>query len=219
MPAVVPAIGLGISAFSAWRNSRAAGKAGAAQNALLGEQAASARMGRGLGYDMVQRGMPATSSALNYYAKLLQGNRATMAQAVAGPTRQITDVYRGAEASLERQGVRGGVRETALAELSRDRAASIAGLTTGVQGQAADRLADIGSALSAQGMAGISGAGGQFGAAAQGYGQQATEFRGAGREDMAGAGKSFGELLKIILQRRGGNSLGVSGDYRVQSPF
>lgn len=198
----VPVVSLGISAFSAWKNARAAGKAGAAQNALLGEQAASARLGRNTGYDMIQRGMPATSSALNYYAKLLQGNRATMAQAVAGPTRQITDVYRGAERSLERQGVRGGVRDTALAELSRDRAADIAGLTTGVQGQAADRLADLGTTLSNQGMQGISGAAGQFGSAASGFGQQATDFRNAGRQDMAGAGASFGELIKIILQGR-----------------
>ena len=196
----VPAVSLGISAFSAWKNARAAGKAGAAQNALLGEQAQSARLGRNLGQGMVQAGMPATQSALSYYSKLLQGNRAMMSQAVAGPTAQITDTYRGAERGLERMGVRGGERATALAELNRDRASSIAGLTTGVQGQAADRLADIGTSLSGQGMAGISGAGSQFGSAAQGYGGQATDFRQAGRQDMAGMGYSLGELLKILTK-------------------
>lgn len=198
----IPAIGLGISAFSAWKNARAAGKAGAAQNAMLGEQAASARLGRNTGYGMVQAGLPATMSSINYFAKLLQGNRATMQQAVAGPMRQITDTYRGAERGLERQGIRGGVRETAMAELNRDRAANIAGLTTGVQGQAANALADIGSSLTSQGMSGISGAAGQFGSAASGYGGQATDFRNAQREDMKGIGFSLGELFKILGQRK-----------------
>lgn len=195
----IPAIGLGISAFSAWKNARAAGKAGAAQNALLGEQVSSARLGRQTGQSLVQQGVPATQGALAYYSKLLNGSRATMQQAVAAPTRQITDTYRGAEKSLERQGVRGGVAQTALAELSRDRAASIAGLTTGVQGQAADRLATIGSDLTSQGMSGISGAASQFGSAAGQYGGQARDFRQAGREDMQGVGYSLGELLRILV--------------------
>lgn len=205
-PFIIPAVGTAISGYSAYKNAKAAGKAGAAQNALLGEQTASARQGRTLGTGMVQAGMPATQSALSYYAKLLQGNRAAMAQATAGPMRQITDVYRGAERGLERQGIRGGERATALAELNRDRAASIAGLTTGQQGNAANALADIGGNLINTGMGGISGAAGQFGAAAQQYGQQASGFREAGRDDMQGFGRSLGELLQIALNRRGATS-------------
>ena len=202
VPFIIPAIGTAISGYSAIKNARAAGKAGAAQNALLGEQTASARQGRTLGTGMVQAGMPATQSALSYYAKLLQGSRGAMSQATAGANRQITDVYRGAEKSLERQGVRGGVRETALAELSRDRAASIAGLTTGVQGDAANQLASIGGGLINSGMQGISGAASQFGNAAGAYGQQATGFRQDQRQDMRGVGYGLGEILKIWQQQR-----------------
>jgi hypothetical protein len=209
MPAVIPIVTGAISAYGAIKNARAAGKAGNAQNALLGEQTASAKQSRTLGTGLVQSGMPATQSALSYYAKLLQGNRAAMSQATAGPMRQITDVYRGAERGLERQGVRGGERQTALAELNRDRAASIAGLTTGQQGAAANALADIGSDMTRTGMAGISGAGSQFGNVAGAYGTQATGFRGDQREDMAGVGKSLGELLKIWNERnRGGGGGG-----------
>lgn len=203
VPFIIPAIGTAISGYGAVKNARAAGKAGAAQNALLGEQTASARQGRTLGTGLVQAGMPATQSALSYYAKLLQGNRAAMSQAVAGPTRQITDVYRGAERSLERQGVRGGERQTALAELSRDRAAALAGLTTGQQGNAANALADIGGGLLNTGMSGISGAASQFGSAANAYGQQATGFRQNQREDMRGVGYGLGELLKVWQMQRG----------------
>lgn len=209
-PFIIPAVGTAISGISAYKNSKAAGKAGAAQNALLGEQTSSARQGRQLGTGMVQAGLPATQASLSYYAKLLQGNRAAMSQATAGANRQITDVYRGAERGLERQGVRGGERQTALAELNRDRAASIAGLTTGQQGGAANALADIGGDLTRTGMNGISGAGSQFGSAASAYGQQATDFRAAGRQDMSGMGASLGELLKVIMAQRGGSGGGSS---------
>jgi len=197
MPAIIPAVGLGISAYSAVKNSRAAGKAGRAQEGLLGEQAGAARQSRTLGTGMVQAGMPATQSALSYYAKLLQGNRAAMSQATAGANRQITDVYRGAERGLERQGVRGGERQTALAELNRDRAASIAGLTTGQQGNAAGALADIGGQLTQQGMSGISGAASQFGSGAAAYGQNARYYGQQASQDWAGVGRAGGELGKV----------------------
>lgn len=224
MPAVIPLVATGISAYGAFKNSKAAGAAGKQQNALLGEQASSARQGRTIGTGLVQAGMPATQSALSYYAKLLQGNRAAMSQATAGANRQITDVYRGAERGLERQGVRGGVQQTALAELSRDRAASIAGLTTGQQGGAANALADIGGQLTQQGMSGISGAASQFGDAAGQYGDQAHEFRQAGRQDLAGVGRGVGETATAgwdWWKNRGRGTDGISGtgDYRVKSPF
>ena len=201
MPAIIPAIGLGISAYGAVKNSRAAGKASKAQEGLLQEQAGAARQGRTLGTGMVQAGMPATQSALSYYGKLLQGNRAAMSQATAGANRQITDVYRGAEAGLERQGVRGGVRQTALAELSRDRAAAVAGLTTGQQGAAAGALADIGGDLTRQGMYGISGAASQFGSGAQQYGQNAQNYGTAAHPLPILTGRGAGETLGALNDR------------------
>ena len=201
MPAIIPAIGLGISAYGAAKNSRAAGKASKAQEGLLQEQAGSARQSRTLGTGMVQAGMPATQSALSYYGKLLQGNRAAMSQATAGANRQITDVYRGAEAGLERQGVRGGVRQTALAELSRDRAAAVAGLTTGQQGAAADSLAGLGMQLNQTGMMGISGAASQFGSGAQQYGQRAQNYEQAARQDWQGVGRGAGEVVGGLNQK------------------
>jgi hypothetical protein len=215
MPAIVPAIGLAISAYSAYKNSKAAGKAGKAQEGLLNEQAASARQGREIGTGLVKQGMPATSSALSYYSKLLQGNRAMMSQATAGANRQITDVYRGAERGLERQGVRGGERQTALAELNRDRAASIAGLTTGQQGGAASALADIGGQMTSQGISGISGAASQFGSGANAYGQNARYYGGQAQADMAGVGRSAGELGKVGYdwwKNRGAGGGGTTGN-------
>lgn len=204
MPAI-PAVGLGISAFSAIKNARASGRAGNAQNALLGEQTSAARQSRQYGTSMVSQGMPAQVGALSYYGKLLSGNRAAMAQATAGGNRQITDTYRGAERGLEHQGIRGGERATALAELNRDKAASLAGLTTGVQGNAADRSAEIGGELSRTGMAGISGAGTQFGSGAEQYGKQAAGFQKAQGEDMKGMGYSLGMLLDWWKHRHDAN--------------
>ena len=120
--------------------------------ALRGGQGA-ARGLAGQGSMLTQTGMPGIRGASDYWSTLLHGNRAAMSQATAAPRGAITDQYRGAERGLERSGVRGGVRDLAMAELSRDRAGKIAGLTTGVQPAAAANLAQLGTTLTGQGTA------------------------------------------------------------------
>lgn len=198
----VPIITGAISGISAIKNARAAGK----QNKLMGqaqqEQATSLRQGRTAGQGLLQMGLPATQNALQYYATLLRGSRSAMQLATAGPAAQITDVYRGAQRGLEHQGVRGGERQTALAELNRDRAAAVAGLTTGQQGAAASALGNLGGELTRQGLYGIEGAATGFGNLATQAGQQGQYYEKNQREDLAGVGKSIGEIIKIWNDRK-----------------
>src|SRR5262245_4626239 len=97
------------------------------------------------GQAMLGQAQPWLGQTGNYYSTLLKGNRAAMSQAVAAPTAQLTDLYRGAEKGLVRSGVQGAQRETAAAELNRDRASKIAGLVTGVQPWAAGQLGQLGT--------------------------------------------------------------------------
>ncbi len=201
----VPIVTGAISAYSAIKNSRAAGRQSkmmeGAQQQQMGALQENQRTGRGL----LTQGMPATQNALNYYGTLLRGNRAAMQQATAGSAAQLTDVYRGAERGLERQGVRGGERATALAELNRDRANSIAQLTTGQQGNAADAIARLGTTMTGQGIDAMSGAATGYGNLAGQAGGQATAYNQQAGQDWAGVGKSVGEGIGVWKNRKPGS--------------
>ena len=186
-PLVIKGIGAGASLLGGWLSGRHAKKAAAQRSpeemqALAGAQGAATGLGT-LGQQGFQQGTAAFGQGLgnlgqagNYWQTLLGGNRAAMAQATAGPRGAITDQYRGAERGLERSGVRGGVRDLAMAELSRDRAGKIAGLTTGVQPGAAQQLAGIGGDI------------GQLGLGMAGLGAQATGGAGSLWSHLLGAG-------------------------------
>ena len=205
---MVPIVTGGISAFSAIKNARAAGK----QNNMMGQaqqgQMQSLAQGRQMGGDLFKAGMPATQNALNYYTTLLRGNRAAMQMATAGPAAQLTDTYRGAERGLERAGVRGGEAATARAELNRDRANSIAQLTTGQQGNAAAMLGQLGGDATSQGVRSVEGASIGYGNLAGQAGDRANQYTQNERADWGGVGRSIGEILKIWNQRRGGGGGG-----------
>ena len=182
----VPLIMAGAQLVAAKMGSK---RSGAEQQALAGQQgAAGALMGQG--QSLFGAGMPAMRTALNYYSTLLQGNRAAMNQAVAGPTAQITDMYRGAERNLERTGVRGGVKDLATAELGRDRTSKLAQLTTGVQPMAAASLGSLGGQATGQAQGATAGAGGLY---SQIMGQQfqnrqnTNQMLGQAGSDMGGA--------------------------------
>lgn len=156
MAASVPGIVMaGAQLFSAMRGSK---RSGAESQALQGQQAAGGQL-LNQGQSLFGAGMPAMRSALSYYDTLLQGNRAAQSQAIAAPTAQITDLYRGAERNLDRQGIRGGERDLAAAELGRDRTSKLAQLTTGVQPMAAGQLGALGGSAAGMGVGASQGAG------------------------------------------------------------
>ena len=183
------------------------------QAAIGGAQGAAGslgRMGSSLlsgGQQTIGQGVGMLGNAGNYWQTLLGGNRAAMAQATAGPRGALTDQYRGAERGLERSGLRGATRDLASAELSRDRASKIAGLTTGVQPMAAEQLSGIGGQL---GQLGMGQAGLGVGAAGQGASiwtrllGEGSENRRYGRAEGEKAGTGIGSLIFDILSGFGG---------------
>lgn len=147
------------------------------------------------GQKFQQLGLPAVQQGMSYWDTLLRGSRSAMAGATAGPRGAITDAYRGAEHNLEHSGVTGAARDQATAELNRDKVGKIAGLTSGVQPEAAQQLSGLGTGLVSQGGSQVNAAGGLFqNLLGQGYNNR-VYARGEGEK----AGKGIGGFLFDIL--------------------
>lgn len=189
MPAL-PWIGKGAAALAGGllgKNREKAGMArsGEEQTALTGAQGTAGTL-RGTGSSLIATGQETQQPATSYYDTLLRGNRGRMAQATAAPRAAITDVYRGAERSVERSGVQGAAKDVQMGELNRQRASQIAGLTTGVQPAAAEALTGIGQTQTQQGAPMLGQAGSIYsnllgqGAANREYGRAEGEKAGTG---------------------------------------
>ncbi len=163
--------------------------------AALGGAQSTAGQLTATGSNLINQGQPLLGQAGNYWSTLLRGSRPAMAQATAGPRAQITDIYRGAESNLERSGIRGASRDVAQAELGRQRAGQIAGLTTGMQPLAASQLADIGERQTSTG-ANLMGQSGSIWGNLLGQGFENRKYaRGEGEK----FGTSMGQLIFDIL--------------------
>lgn len=143
------------------------------------------------GQELAGETRPWLRQAGGYYSTLLGGNRAAMSQATAAPRAALTDVYRGAESNLARSNVQGAARDVGMAQLARDRASKIAGLTTGVQPMAAEALAKLGSQFAGAGIAGAD-VGGRLYGNLLGAGFQNRTY---GRREGQDAGETWGKFL------------------------
>lgn len=152
------------------------------------------------GTELVSEGRQTLQQPLNYWQRLLGGNRPLMAQATAGARGGITDIYRGAERGLEKSGVRGAARDVQKGELNRQRASQIAGLTTGVQPFAAQQISEIGGEQLGTG-APMLGQAGDIYTNLLGQGAQRTQYaRGEGEK----AGQAAGGLIFDVMSGVGG---------------
>jgi hypothetical protein len=145
----IPMIAQGVGAIAGHFGGKQAEKNAAKRSpeemaALTGAQGQAGTMGQA-GQNMLGQAQPWLTQTGNYYNTLLRGNRAAMSQAVAGPTAQLNDVYKGEERNLQRSGVQGAARDVAAADIGRRRSSQIAGLTTGVQPWAATQLGSLGT--------------------------------------------------------------------------
>lgn len=192
----IPYIAMGVSSLVGYLSSRnAAKKAEAERQTALGGAQGVSNVLTGSGVELSRYAMPGVNQSLNYYQTLLGGNRAAMAQATAAPRAAVTDTFRGAERNLEHSGIRGAGRDLAVAELNRDRAAKIAGLTTGVQPQAAANLANLSTNILSQGGSRLGAAGTLWG----GLLSQGTARSNRADDQQAAAGTQLGRSIFDIL--------------------
>lgn len=193
--------------------ARGAGKASPEEQQLLQRGMSVAENLYGSGGQMLRRGGEDLEAPAGYFGRLLRGDRAAQSQAIAPQVANITSVYRGAEKNLERAGLQGGERTLAEAELGRERAGQIAGLTTGVQPAAAEALTQVGGMRLGAGLGAAQTAGGIFSSL---LGQQAGT-RLAGQEQKQQIGESVGNLIFDIMRSGGGGKRGGGGARFVRS--
>jgi len=161
--------------------------------ALQGAQGVAGQA-RQAGGQLLQQGQQYLQQPGQYFQTLLSGNRAAMSQAVAAPTAQITGTYRGAQRALDQAGIRGAARDVAVADLNRQRASQIAGLTTGIQPYAAEQLTGMGQNM--MGLApGLIGQAGNIYGGLLGYG---AENRRYGRSEGEKTASAIGGLARDV---------------------
>jgi hypothetical protein len=154
---------------------------------------------------------PALSQAMGLYSRLAGGDRATVQSAIAPEVANINEQYRGAGKYLEQQGMRGGARDYALADLNRQRVGQLATLPMAGRWEGAGKLASLGQSGTAAGLSGMAGAAGANAGAAAAYGNlanqafQQQQTRGQGVSQFAS--NLAGILVPWMLGQKGGGVL------------
>lgn len=123
---------------------------------------------QGEGQGLYNVGMPAYTQALNYAQQILGGNQAA-AQRAVGPTEQnIADIYAGQKKAIEASGLRGGARDTAIAQAMQGQARDTGNLLPQMQTQMFQTAGQLG-------LAGAQ-AGGQFQQSAAGLNAEVAQL-------------------------------------------
>lgn len=158
MPAI-PLIGMGISAYSAYRQQKSQGQNANAQRDLMRQQSGLANeMGR---FAKQQHSMaePALNKAMQHYMTLATGSRGAIGAEIAPEVNSITEASRGAERGMDRSMAAGPQRDRAIAELYRQRAGQIGMLPFAARQNAFQSMEQAGNNRMAAAMEGYRGAG------------------------------------------------------------
>lgn len=201
MAAAIPLVSTGISLVGGLLNKRNQGKqqgqADAASAPGFAAQADTADRLNAQGGAVAQVGQQALGQSTNYYARLLNGDRAAMTGALTPEIGATNAVYAGANRSLDRAPAGAG-RDVARAELGRERAGKIGSLVSGVRPMAAEAMTGIGQNALQLGFGARQAAGGIYAQLLQGLNakrdldmrQQATND-----ENNTSLWKNIGQLL------------------------
>lgn len=129
-----------------WANIAAFGQRTPQEAAALQSVSGLARLISGQGSNLYNVGSPAYQQALAYYQRLLGGDHAAITEAVAPEGEAVSEVYKGAGKSLEAGPLRGGAKDLATAELSRQKTGQIAAIAPAARQAAAGAAGQLGLA-------------------------------------------------------------------------
>lgn len=187
------------------------------QAATTGTQASAQQLG-GMapplmqqGAGLTQQGAGTLGAAGNYYQNILS-NRGAAKESMAPETSSALEYYRGAENKTKRT-MRGGARDSALAELDRQKVGQIAGFLPQARANAAQGAAGVGGTQVGAG-ANLANTGVNAASNAayvnSGLFNQASQMR----EQQAAGGKQWGSLLydmaNALPWKKGGGGGGAS---------
>lgn len=203
--AIIPAIQLGISAYSAYKQRQAQKKqqeeAARAAAEIKGQAGTFQERDR----QLTQIGLPLLQSTSNYYRALIGGDRGAIDSALAPDRANIQDTYRGASRGLSM--LRGPTRDLATAELNRQKAGQLGLLPAQARANAVQQGQRAGEFATSTGLESAS-RGASLYESAAGVGQDQARVDIANRaqnyQQAQGWGSLFGEVLKGVLNRGGG---------------
>jgi hypothetical protein len=212
VPLITGALGAGASVYSANKQAKAAKEAATlSPMGVQAQQGLTKQAGRlnQMGDRLLGQGTADLERVGAYWRPQLSGDRAAVSQAIAPDVAATTDVYRGAERSLDRSGVRGAQAEQQRAELRRQKTSQIAQMPMMQRRAAADALAGIGGNYFSTGANAIGSAGnllgqvysGERGAATQGQGYMLAQGQENNKAFQQGAGQLFGSVLDYYKNR------------------
>lgn len=147
--------------------------------AALNQVSSLARLLQGQGQQIYQIGAPAYAQAMQYYQALLSGDKNLAMSAIAPDAMALTTLYGGARSGVEASNLRGGARDTALANVGQQGTSDIAKLIPQARAGAA-------GAAASGGLAGANLGVGSEGAAAQ-LDQAVATYEGQNRQFAIGA--------------------------------
>jgi hypothetical protein len=214
MPAVPAIIGAGGAIGSSLIGSHAASEA----MKLTPEERRAYDAQSGLADQMKSQGtklfgtaMPALQNTLSYYQTLMGRGGRSAADALTAPAREnVSSVYKGAARGLVKSGVQGGARDTALADLNREKAGQMSRLVTGVQGNAAQAQGGLAGNLIGSAGGFESGAGSLYG----NMGDVAGKNKRLGLETGGKTASGFGGLMAQLMNIYGGSKgKGATGKF------
>lgn len=220
MPAI-PLIGMGISAYSAYKQAKSAQKAGQAQERIAQQQSDLGRALQTAGRGQMAAGEPALNKAMQHYMTLVTGNRGAINAEIAPERNQMLEGYRGAETGINAKLAPGPDRDRAIAELYRSKAGQAGMMPFQARQNAFQNLESAGEKRLSVGADLMKSSSGVFGgasdAAARAGENNADAWAGYGSIG-ANASKAAQGVWDWYKNRRGGSQPGPwSGGYKFPS--
>lgn len=170
MPAI-PIIGLGISAFSAYKQAQAQGKAAKLQEEMMKNQSSLANELSGFARNQTTMAQPALTKAMQHYMTLANGNRAAINSELAPERAGITESFRGAQRGLTSATPAGPQRDRAIAEMYRSKAGQLGMLPMQARSNAFGNLQTMGQNYMTSALDAYRGAGSALTGASQAAGR------------------------------------------------
>lgn len=158
MPAI-PIIGLGISAYSAYKQSQAQSQAANLQRQMFQQQAGLAKTLTGVAQNQMTMAQPALNKAMQHYMQLASGNRGAINAELAPERAGITESFSGAQKGLMNATPAGPARDRAIAEMYRSKAGQLGMLPFQARNAAFGNLQTMGTNYMSSAMDAYRGAG------------------------------------------------------------
>lgn len=187
-----PAIGAGVGLGASWLGSKIAGRRSPEEQQALGLSNQAQQQGINTGSQLMSLAPKTYGPVIDYYSRLLSGNRGEMTQALAPEINQIGEGYGAQTQAAANLMPRGGGRATMLQNLPYQQTRDVQSLMQTARPQAAGGLLQAGNAAVGQGIQALYGS--------TGAGQTILQNEAARRKADRELGGQLGQGIYSLFQ-------------------